>query len=312
MENLIIAFNCILPMFLTMCVGFAIHRSGLASKETFDQLSTASFYTLLPCLMFHSLYSADLSAAVQPGVLLFLTAFLSGWFVLHYGLCTAFISDPRRRGAYIQNSFRSNIVIVAFSLGRTMMDSAGMGALSVASSLMVPLFNVMAVVTLETCRGGRVNWKKTLTGILTNPLILACALGILFLAFDIRLPGAVESAVSSLGTAGSVCTLLALGASIQLSGLRKNFHHLVRCTFIRLVLTPVCALTLAVLLNFRGNELLIILLCTATPFVSTAYPMALACDSDHELTGQAIVVTSMLCCLTLFLWIFLLMESGLV
>ena len=38
--------------------------------------------------------------------------------------------------------------------------------------------------------------------------------------------------------------------------------------------------------------------------------MALACDSDHELTAQLVVTTSLLCSLTLFLWIFLFKQIG--
>ena len=38
--------------------------------------------------------------------------------------------------------------------------------------------------------------------------------------------------------------------------------------------------------------------------------MALACDSDHELTAQLVVITSLLCTFTLFFWIFLLKQLG--
>ena len=64
-------------------------------------------------------------------------------------------------------------------------------------------------------------------------------------------------------------------------------------------------------MGFRGGALGTVLVCIASPTASTSYPMALACDSDHQLTAQLIVTTSLLCSLTLFLWIFLLKQLAL-
>ena len=55
-----------------------------------------------------------------------------------------------------------------------------------------------------------------------------------------------------------------------------------------------------------------VLVCIASPVASTAYPMALAYASDHEFTAQLVVTTSLICTLTLFLWIFALKQLWLV
>ena len=148
--------------------------------------------------------------------------------------------------------------------------------------------------------------------ILRNPLIIGCALGGLCLGLHIPLPGSVVKAVSSVGNAGSVTTLVALGASLKLGGMRHNLAAIVRCSAVRLVLAPLCALVPAILLGFRGDALGVVLVCIASPVASTAYPMALAYDSDHEFTAQMVVTTSLICTLTLFLWIFALKQLGLV
>ena len=71
------------------------------------------------------------------------------------------------------------------------------------------------------------------------------------------------------------------------------------------------ALAAAYLTGLRGNELGIVLVITGSPVASAAYPMAMAMDSDYELTGQMVVISSLLCCFTMFLWIFLLRQTGL-
>ena len=152
--------------------------------------------------------------------------------------------------------------------------------------------------------------KKTLSGILRNPLIIGCFLGILCLLSGLCLPSPVEQAVKNLGNAGSVTTLLALGASFEFSGVAKNRKAIIRCTLHRLVTAPLLAFAAAILLGFRGDALGVILVCLASPTASTAYPMALSCDSDHELTAQLVVITSLLCSFTLFCWIFFLKQLG--
>lgn len=58
--------------------------------------------------------------------------------------------------------------------------------------MVVPVFNVLAVICLEVFRGGKPNPVKILKGIATNPLIIASVLGILFLLFGIKIPGFAE------------------------------------------------------------------------------------------------------------------------
>ncbi len=307
-ENFIVSINCVLPMFLILCLGLLMRRSHVVPETMFPQLSTISFRFLLPCLLFYNVYTADLTASAQPALISFLVLWVLLLFALSYALYTAVQRDPRRRGAYIQNAFRTNIAVVGVSLAQVMMDQEGTAAVAVAISILIPLYNVLAVFTLESCRGGGLDRHTIIRNILRNPLILACFLGLACMVLRIRLPSAVEHAIQSVGSAGSVTTLLALGASFQFSGVGKNLRALVHCTLVRLFIVPFFALASAVLLGFRGNALGVILVCTASPMASTSYPMALSCGSDHELTGQIVVTSSLLCSLSLFFWIFLLKQ----
>lgn len=312
MENFLVSVRCITPVLLTMCLGMWLRTRRLVPEELYGHLSTLCFHGLLPFQLFYNIYDARLEGAFSWELLLFLEAGLLIWFGLNYALFTAVEPDPRVRGAYIQNSFRSNIAVVGVSLAQTMMGPAGVAAMSIATAVLVPTYNVLAVITLETCRGGRAQPGKTLNMIWKNPLIRACVLGVLFLLLGIRLPGPVDQAVKNMGTAGSVMTLVALGASLKLEGARKNRKKIAFCSFYRLVAAPLVLIGGACLLGFRGDRLGVVLICAGTPMATTSYPMALACGSDHELTAQVVVTTSMLFCLSMLLWIFALKQLGLI
>lgn len=311
MENLIIAINCVLPVFLTICTGALIRRSQKVPEQTFTAISNISFRYLLPCTLFHSIYTTDLDTAFDLPLITYLVVTLLILYGAAFFLCRKLVPDHRARGAWIQTVFRSNLAIVGVSMADSMMGSAGVAAMSVVIAIIVPIYNVLAVITLETCRGGTVHLRPTLIGIAKNPLIPACLLGILFLVSGIRIPGSVLKAVDQLGTAGKVMTLVALGASFRLSGVRKNGKKIVLANLLRLIVTPMISLAGAMLLGFRGLALGVVLLSTGPSLAATSYSMAVAMDSDHELTGQIVVTTSFFCCISMFLWIFLLRQSGL-
>lgn len=311
MENLLVSLRCITPILLTMCLGIWLRSRRLVPDEMYGHLSTLCFHGLLPFQMFYNIYAAQSEGAFAPTLLLYLEGGLLVWFGLSFLLFSTSEPDRRTRGAYIQNAFRSNIAVVGVSLAQSMMGSGGVAVMSIATAVLVPTYNMLAVVTLETCRGGRTDTGQTLRMIIKNPLIIASALGILCLLLEVRLPQPVDQAIKNLGTAGSAATLVALGASLRLEGARGNLKKIVFCIFYRLLLTPLVMVFGAVLLGFRGDHLGVILLCSGSPMATTSYPMALACDSNHELTAQVVVTTSLFFCLTMFLWIFTLKQLGL-
>lgn len=308
MQNLIIAINCVLPVFIVICTGALIRYSGKVPPEIFPKLSTMAFHFLLPCMLFNSIYQTDLSISFDPALIGYLIVFTLLWYGVGFVLCWFLVPDHRARGAFIQSFYRSNIAIVGISMADSMTGSEGVAAISMVIAILIPIYNILAVITLEVCRGGKVELRPTLVGIAKNPLIIGCLTGLVFLMLGIKLPGSVEKAISQLGTAGSAMTLLTLGASFQLNGVRENIKRVAIANLLRLVIAPFIAVGGAYLLGFRSVALGTILLTTAPSLASTSYPMALARDSDHEFTCQIVVTTSFLCCFTLFLWIFVLKQ----
>ena len=311
MENFLISLGCVTPMFITICVGLILRFSKVVPPEAFRHLSAITFHALLPCIVFNNIYTADLSIAVQPRLLVFLIGFLFVWFTLNYTFLRKRIPDHRRCGTFIQVAYRSNVGIVGLSLAQNMMGADGLATAAIAVSLIVPFYNVMAVYTLETCRGETPKLGHTIIQVIRNPMIIACILGFAVQLAGIRLPAPVVRAVGNLATSGSVTALMALGGSFVFSTLKGNLRLiLIGCVY-RLILAPLAAIAAAVAFGFRGDFLGIVLICNAAPLSTATYSMAIAYDSDHELTSQLIVCSSLLCSLTLFLWIFALRQLGL-
>lgn len=312
MENLLISLNCVAPVFIYLVCGYYARQRRIVPQSVFPQINTLSVHVLLPMLVINNIYNADYSKAVSPRLLMFSVFGTLAFFILGYILIPFVTKDVRLQGAYLQNSFRSNIGIIAITLAELLMDADGLAAATIAIAMMIPIYNVLAVLSFEVYRNRGIHLKGSLLSILKNPIIIATMIGLLLVVFRISLPASVRQSIAFLGKTGSTLALLTLGASFDFSNLRANRRRVVFGTLTRLVIVPALAMLCAVALNFRGNDLTAIFLMFSSPLATTGFTMAQVYDADAETTGQIVIASTLLSCLTFFLGIFLLKECGLI
>ena len=312
MEAFLISVNCVAPVFINLLIGYVTKSSRILPETTFPAISRLCFYVLMPFMMFHNIYSADFALAVSGKMIAFSVLFVLGLFAVSTLFLFWAAKNPKRRSLYIQCTYRSNIAVVGIVLAETLGGVPGAGLMTIMITILVPLFNVLSVIALELCRGGRVRPLGLIKNILKTPIIVGALVGILFVLLKIDLPVTIRNTVANLNKTAGVMTLIALGASFCFSGVWKNKTPLLLMTLTRLVFVPLIAVTIAYFLGIRGTEMGVVLICFASPSATTVFPMAQVYGADHELAGQMVVMTSALCCLTLMLWIFVLKTIGLV
>ena len=312
MENLIVAVNCVIPVFICLAVGYIAKMRRVIPEGTYPYINRFSFTVLLSVQMFHNVYSAEFNRAFSPRLIAYLLGATLFIYITAGLIFRHAVKDPRTRGAYWQDAYRTNVAIVGIALMEVLSDANGVALMTIAVSILVPLYNVLAVSALELCSGRKVSIGTALRNVLKNPLIIGAGSGILVRFIGLRLPSAVESAVASLGKTGMTMALLTLGASFDFSEVGKNLRRLLFGNIMRLIIVPLITVGCAVFFGFRGDELAVILLCGATPVATTAFSMAQVYNSDYELTGQLVVTTSLMSCPTLFVWIFALKQLHLI
>ena len=219
-----------------------------------------------------------------------------------------------RRGVMIQGIFRSNFVLLSLPLMQSLFGDAGSGMVSLMIALVVPLFNVLAVVVLETYAGKeKTDPKKILRGIVKNPLIDATVLALIvkLTGLDLYRVSPLKSVLGSVAGAATPLCLFILGASFSLQGLRGAARSLWITAACRLLLVPTLTIAAAALLGFRGPALGVIMVCFGAPTAVSSYNMAREIGGDADLAAGIVVVTTALSCVSLFCWIVLLKTLGL-
>lgn len=301
MESFTICLNAVLPIFLLMAVGYAARCFHLLDRADVAKINKIVFRAFMPAMVFYNIYSSDLSSAVRGSLLAYAVLGVLAEFLISSGYALLFVKDSHRRGVVIQGLFRSNFVIIGLPIAESLVDG-DLGPVAMLLAAVVPLYNVLAVITLAIFNGQKPEWKKVLLDILENPLIIGSAVGIAALLAGIRLPAPLEKVVSQMSDATSPMLLFLLGAFFQFRGMRGHVRELAAVCLGRLVVFPALFLGLAAAMGFRGVELVSLLGIFASSTAIASFTMAQQMGGDAELAGDIVVWTSALCSFTLFGW----------
>ena len=312
MENLIIAFNVVLPLMLCIMLGYFLNRIGMIGEALRKGMNSLCFKVFLPFYLFQSIYTTDVSASFNGTLMIFCCVAMTAWFALLMYLIPKVEKENPRRGVLIQAMFRSNFALFGLPMAESLCGAERMGPTSLLIGICVPLVNILAVITLESFRGGKPSIRKMLLGIAKNPLIIASVLGVVFNLLDIPLPSAVQKTITDLGRVATPLSLVALGASFTFASVAGYRMQLALGVSGKLVICPLIMVSLGVLLGLRAEMLVPVLIFFGAPTAVSSFPMAQQMDGDGELAASLVVFTSALSILTIFLWVFVLKTIGLI
>lgn len=312
MENLILSLNVVLPLFLTMALGYFLKLIRMFDKSLLDSMNNLVFKAFLPVLLFSNIYKTNLDGALNTKLIIFAFFAVIGIFLIVTLLVPLMEKDNRKRGVMIQGMFRSNFVIFGLTVASAMYDESTVGIIAILVGIIIPTFNVLAVVCLEMFRGGKLNFKQLTKGVITNPLIIASVIGICFLYSGFKLPTAIENSINDIAKIATPLSLILLGGSFAFKDVKKYLKPMLITVIGRLAVVPGIVIPISVWAGFRGIDLLGLLLIFASPTAVSSFTMAQKMDGDSDLAAQIVVFTSAFSVLSVFLWIFTLKQLSLI
>ena len=310
MDSFLVCFRAVAPIFLIMALGYLAQRTGAISRDDVPRLNRVAFRYFLSVTMFYNLYHSDISHAIQPGLLVFAAAAVLIEFLVVTGLVLITEKDGNKRGVKVQGIVRSNVILIGLPLAASLIQGGDPGPVVMLIAVIVPIYNVLAVVALEVFRGNRPKLGHVLLNIVRNPLIIAAALGILFLLTHLRLPQVIETTISQIASVSNAFMLFLLGAFFRFDGLRRYWRDLVLVNLGRLVVVPGLVLTAAYFLGFRDMPFVGLIAVFGSATSISSFTMVQELGGDDELAGDIVVTTSAACILTLFGWSFLFKLLG--
>ena len=310
MEVFLYSFNGVSPVFVVILLGVFLQRLNFFSEKTKDELVKLVFYVGTPALIFDSVSSSNLYESFNSHFVGFILISILILTALIISLCF-FIKDKAKKAAVIQIGFRSNFAILGIPLAKYLLDEAGVSETAVLLSFVVITYNIMVSIILSYYTGKEPSLKSVLLSVIKNPLIIGTVAGLLFAILQIPIPKFIDSSLDIVGQTAMSVGLLVLGATISLKGFRENGFYIMYAVFLRNFLSPSLFLTAAILMDFRGNELIITAILSAAPAAVNCFVMAKKMGANADISAFGVSFTSVISMLSIFLSVYLIKLFGL-
>ncbi|RLQ88965.1 AEC family transporter [Notoacmeibacter ruber] len=284
------------PVFALIAIGFVLRRAGFPDPAFWPAAEKLNYFILFPALLIRSLSRAPLDdpAILSLGgailaVIVIVTVLLAGMSRLRGW-------EASRHGPLLQGLIRFNTY-----LGLAVVGSIG-GADAVARAavllaIAVPTVNIFSVLALA---GGRdVGLAMLLRPVLSNPLIIACIIGIVLSLTGIGLPPGSAEIIGFLAQASLPLGLLCVGAALKPSMARGESATLLTNCAGRLLAMPCLAFVIGYLWGLGQTEMLVLITFTAIPTAPTAYVLTTQMKGDGPLMAGLTTAQTALAALTL-------------
>lgn len=326
MDALLFASNAVAPLLLTAVLGYILKRIGFMTADFAKATNRLVFHVFLPALLFRNIYTIEDLADVEFGFVLYGICGLLVIFFAAIPIAMAVTKKSERRGVLLQAAFRSNYALIGIPLAESLFGAAGAAVATLLSAVMIPMFNVLAVISLSVFHreGEKTSLRKILLGILKNPLIESIVLGLVALliralfvrqgiAFRFTDLAPIYAVLGYLANLATPLALLVLGAQFEFSVIGGMRREILVGTLMRTVLVPLLGIGVAYFAFgswFDGAHFASFVALFATPVAVSSVPMAQEMNSDAALAGQLVVWTTLFSVISLFLASFLLRLAG--
>ncbi|ASK26877.1 AEC family transporter [Neisseria chenwenguii] len=305
METALLLAGKITELTLIVLMGFALVKFKLLKSEQSYPLSVIALYLISPSVMIHA-FQTDYSPEIADG--LWLSVKLA--VVFHILLILLgklskklFKLDPLEQAATVYTNSGNLIIPLVMSVfGKEWV-------IYTSGFIIVQMFLFWTHLRILISGSGNLSWKT----IVTNVNILAMLVGVALFVFQIKLPVALDGALSTVGgMIGPVAMLVAgmLIAALPLEAVVMS-KRLYLVALLRLIVIPLFLLVFVKLSGIASQGghsntvTLISFLATVSPAAATVTQMAVVYGQNAQKASAIYGITTLLCVLTMPLMILL-------
>ncbi|MEI7532576.1 MAG: AEC family transporter [Betaproteobacteria bacterium] len=287
----------LVPDFLLILFGLALNRFSSLDPNIWLSLEKIVYWVLFPCLLISSTNHIVIHWQDSFTLLLMLWSVLV--IILGLSLCARWLFSPNLINMYSgsQTTFRFNTYIALAAAGR-MLDDTGVAQMAITIACIVPVNNLLAILTLSKNSQVKV-WLE----LIRNPFLLATLIGLLLNTFGIHIPSLIQDNLVRLGNASIPLGLLTVGAGLRWVGSKKDALLIGYWATLKLLVFPSIIFLLGTWLGLSQTQLIIAVLIAAVPTATTSYVLTNRMGGNGALVSVAISVQTLLAAITLPFWL---------
>ena len=327
-DALLFSVNAVFPILLICAFGFYVRKNGTVSDEFLKNGNKFCFNYAFMAMMFCNVYQMKSFAEIKWNVVLFAVLGVLTLFFIGLPYVIFFVPKEKQKGVLHQAFYRSNYATIGLPLAFNIAGNEGLQLASLISAFTVPLFNVLAVISLSVFTENKQEKPVlfVIKSIVKNPLIQGVVLGLLCVGIRPFCNGwtlkdgnlrFIYKAAESLGTIAPWLSLVILGGQFKFSAIKRLLKEITASVIVRCFLAPIVGMLLVVFLPakiglpaFKSVECASLFALFAAPEAVASVAMADQMNADSELAGQILVWTALFSALSLFLFVAFFKKCG--
>lgn len=294
--------DILIPLYLLISLGYLFNKYQFPNPEFWPGIEKMTYYVLFPTLIFVALIKAqiDFDLVLKVFIVISIPALFSGLFQW-----LGFLSPTLSKATFssmFQGSVRNNTMI-SLVIATWLVPSNGLAIMAIIIMIMVPFNNFSSIYIL--LRYGKsmltqdVSTIKLWKGILKNPLIIACILGLSLKVLDIKLANPLINTADFLGRSALPFALLAVGAGLKFGSIFEKKLAISLSSFAKLVLTPLLSWGLCVIFDASPDLTKVAIIFSAVPTAVSSYILAKQMGGDADAMAQIITIQTLLAAITI-------------
>lgn len=327
MDSLIFALSAVAPIVIMVVIGYCLKRMGWMNERFAKEANKIVFRILMPIMLFVKIYGMKDLSGFDPTFIVYSVIALLIVFALSIPASIIVARQKNRRGVLVQAAVRSGYSLIGIPLAESLCGAEGAAAATVLSAAAIPLFNVLAVISLTAIGNDseeKPSIKKIILDIITNPLILGIATALVMLGIrSVFVKSGISFRLSDIAPLFTVLNylsnmaiplaLLVLGAQFEFSAVSSLKREIIFGTVTRTVVVPAISIGVAYFFfreRFTAAHFATFVALFATPVAVPSMPMVQEMGGDVTLAGQLVVWSTLASAFTVFVITFLLRLGG--
>ncbi|WP_405266138.1 AEC family transporter [Methanobrevibacter sp.] len=287
----------ILSIIIMIGLGYFLKRIDFLSEKDIDPFNKIVMYILLPCMIFHALYSADLSLLSKLGILPFIiliSSFATG--LVSYFILRQLKLDDITLWSVLVTVMIANTAFMGYPVTLGIFGQEGFLRAIFCDIATLCTFLILSFVLILKF-GGTV--KTAVKKITFFPPLWAVILGLMFNFINIPIGPVLENTVNYLGQGAIPLIMIALGLSIDFSAIRRSKSMIVFTSIMKLAFFPLVAFVVASQLGLIDLQFKISIVEAAMPSGMMSLLLAITYKLDYELTSDCILINTVISLITL-------------
>lgn len=313
LSNFIFSLNATVPVFLIIVLGYVLKRIGFIDDNFVRIANKINFVVALPALLIHDMMQSEFKKMMDGYFVLFcavvtLVSILASWL-----FTKLLMKDKTLVGEFAQAAYRSSAALLGTAFVINMYGNSGLVPLMILGA--VPLYNICAVIILtvecpDKSEDDRKTFGSTMKGILTNPIVIAIAVGIVLAFLDIKLPRMIDATLETVGKLSTPIALIGIGGAFEINKALKKWKPAAIATFMKLIGWGAIFIPIAIALGYTHEKLIAIIIMLCSPTTASCFIMAKSMKHEGTLTSSTIVLTTFFSAFTMTAVIFVCKTLG--